>query len=141
MTYPFSVNNIHYQCWFTELNCNLPKLQLLCQHLKREQLPVGQNSFTLDFDLISNIENDSFFEEPEQNEKQTYSGLRVLSNFLIEIITAHNDTYGALFYFAQPASDKLCSFYERFVVLKLTDLGYNYYHDEDGDGWYVFKKS
>ncbi|EPS3402142.1 hypothetical protein ACVD4U_004202 [Vibrio vulnificus] len=140
--YPFKVNDIDFVCWMTELNVDIPEIVALANRLRlRENLPAGERAYTVDFDRISNILADTNFEEPGEGEaKLGPRGLGELTRALTEIISIHSELTDAKFYFAQPASERLSALYNKMLVPKLLAEGYNYYEDEDGDGWYVFKK-
>jgi hypothetical protein len=141
--YPFQVQGVDFICWFTEFNCEIPRIQLLARSLRlKDNLPAGKGTFTIDFDSVSNIEEKTLFEEPERgNGLSGYKGLVLLKNAIIELISIHNEVFNCKFYFAQPSSDRTADYYERLLIPSLEEIGYTYCTDEEGDGWYVFRQN
>ncbi|MFW1591012.1 hypothetical protein ACEV9Y_22765 [Vibrio parahaemolyticus] len=142
VSYPFTVNDVEFICTLVELSCELPDITDIADDLITNEGVISKASGTywMDFDTVSNKENGTNY-EPMQNSGFQFKHWVHLSAALCEIIAFHQDQYECEFYFAEPANARLGNAYERLLIPKLKEIGYNYYIDDTEDGgWYVFYK-
>ncbi|WED20875.1 hypothetical protein L3Q72_09485 [Vibrio sp. JC009] len=140
--YPFTIDDVEFACTLVELSCELPDITDLAYDLIENEKVItkAKDTYWIEFDTVSNMTNQTPYEQMQD----TGFGFRHwvhLSNALCEIIAFHQQQYNCDFYFAEPANDRLARAYQRLLVPKLQEDGYNYYVDETDDGgWYVFYK-
>ncbi len=144
-SYPFVVNHIEYVCWFTELTADSESVEDTAREIEEDgYFTVGPNTYKVDFDTREKfdlMDEDSLFEIPEGGYGHSFRDLAAISAAIACIIDIHQEIYDCIFYFAEPATSSHNAMYERWVIPKLTEYGYNYHRIDDNEGCnYVFAK-
>lgn len=146
-SYPFVVSDMWYVCWFTELTVDLESVEDTVREISEDGVyESGENTFKVDFDIESNFrryDENELFIIPKGGYGNSISDLKDITSAISEIVQIHQEIYGCVFYFAEPASRRHDVLYRRYIVPNLEASGYSYYKfDEDHNegNTYIFLK-